>query len=62
MPQRLYFCPPMKVLYNISIFLVGIGLRIASIFNTKAREFVTGRAHIFEKMREALRGNDQHHR
>lgn len=49
----------MKVLYNISIFLVGIGLRVASIFNTKAREFVTGRAHIFEKMREALRGNDQ---
>ena len=49
----------MKVLYNISIFFVGIGLRIASVFNTKAREFVTGRAHIFESMRDALKGNDK---
>lgn len=49
----------MKVLYNISIFFVGLGLRVASIFNTKAREFVTGRAHIFKKMRAALDGNDQ---
>lgn len=48
----------MKVLYNISIFFVGLGLRIASIFNTKGREFVTGRAQIFERMREALKGND----
>jgi 3-deoxy-D-manno-octulosonic-acid transferase len=57
--QRSYFCPLMKVLYNISIFLLGIGLRIASLFNTKASEFVTGRKGIFKKIAHALRNNDK---
>lgn len=47
----------MTVLYNISIFFLGLGLRLASIFNTKAREFVTGRAGIFKRIRAALEGN-----
>lgn len=47
----------MKVLYNISIFFLGLGLRLLSIFNTKAREFVTGRTGIFKKIRAAMEGN-----
>jgi 3-deoxy-D-manno-octulosonic-acid transferase len=47
----------MKVLYNISIFLIGFGLRFLSLFNPKAREFVTGRRQIFPKIREALKDN-----
>lgn len=47
----------MKVLYNISIFLLGVGLRLLSAFNTKAREFVTGRRNVFKNIAEALDGN-----
>ena len=48
----------MKVFYNISIFFVGLGLRVWSLFNTKAREFVTGRKGIFNRIDEALRNNN----
>lgn len=47
----------MKVLYDIAIFFLGIGLRFLSLFNTKAREFVTGRRGIITKIREALKDN-----
>lgn len=47
----------MKVLYDISIFFLGLGLRIASLFNPKAREFVTGRKSIFKRIDEALRNS-----
>lgn len=47
----------MKVLYNISIFFIGIGIRVLSFFNTKAREFVTGRRGIFKNIQKALKGN-----
>jgi 3-deoxy-D-manno-octulosonic-acid transferase len=47
----------MKVLYNISIFFLGLGLRLWSLFNTKAREFVTGRKGIFRRIEEALKDN-----
>lgn len=47
----------MKVLYNISIFFAALGLRLLSFFNTKAREFVTGRTGIFKKIRAALKDN-----
>lgn len=40
----------MKVLYNISIFFLGLGLRLLSLFNAKAREFVAGRRKIFEQL------------
>ena len=49
----------MKVLYNISIFFLGLGLRLASFFNPKAREFVTGRKRIFKKIDNALKNNKQ---
>lgn len=47
----------MKVFYNISIFFVGLALRVWSLFNTKAREFVTGRRDIFKKIDAALANN-----
>ncbi|MEX2232215.1 MAG: glycosyltransferase N-terminal domain-containing protein [Cyclobacteriaceae bacterium] len=49
----------MKVLYNISIFFLGLGIRLWGLFNTKAREFVTGRKGIFKRIEEALRQNQQ---
>ena len=49
----------MKVFYNISIFFLGLGLRLLSLFNPKAREFVTGRKDIFRKMDLALKNNAQ---
>jgi 3-deoxy-D-manno-octulosonic-acid transferase len=49
----------MKVFYNISIFFLGLGLRLLSLFNAKAREFVTGRKGIFKKIEHALQGNSQ---
>jgi len=49
----------MKGFYNISIFFLGLGLRIWSLFNAKAREFVTGRKGIFKKMEDAVRQNTQ---
>lgn len=47
----------MKVLYNISIFTFGIGIKLLSLFNTKAKEFVTGRKRIFRKIENALKQN-----
>ena len=49
----------MKVLYKISIFFLGLGLRFMSLFNTKAREFVTGRKGLFKKIDEAVKNNSQ---
>jgi 3-deoxy-D-manno-octulosonic-acid transferase len=49
----------MKVLYRISIFFLGLGLRFMSLFNTKAREFVTGRKGIFKRINTALKSNTQ---
>src|SRR5688500_13703510 len=49
----------MKVFYKISIFFLGLGLRLASLFNTKAREFVTGRKGIYTRIDTALADNTQ---
>jgi 3-deoxy-D-manno-octulosonic-acid transferase len=49
----------MKVLYNISIFFLGLGLRLLSLFNAKAREFVVGRRDIFKELSSALNGNTE---
>ena len=49
----------MKGFYNISIFLLGLGLRLLSMFNAKAREFVAGRRDIFKRLSSALAGNTQ---
>ncbi len=40
----------MYFLYNIGIFFLGIGMRIASLFHPKAKEWVDGRKDIFENL------------
>lgn len=40
----------MHLLYNISIFFLGFGLRIASLFNPKAKLWVDGRKNILEEL------------
>lgn len=47
----------MKVLYNISIFFIGLALEFFSLFHTKAKAFVTGRKDIFRRINEALGQN-----
>ena len=47
----------MKVLYRISILFLGLGLKVLSLFNTKAREFVTGRKGLFKRIEESLKNN-----
>jgi 3-deoxy-D-manno-octulosonic-acid transferase len=47
----------MKALYNISIFFFGVGIKILSLFHTKAKAFVTGRKQIFKKIKESLQHN-----
>lgn len=49
----------MKVLYQISIFFLGFGMRVLSLFDMKAREFVTGRKGIFRKIDEILKNNSR---
>ena len=44
----------MIFLYNIGIFLYKIGIYIASLFNTKARQWVEGRKDIFTKIEQAI--------
>jgi 3-deoxy-D-manno-octulosonic-acid transferase len=43
-------------LYNIFIFFFVLGIRVASLFNEKAKLWVTGRKSITEKIEEALTG------
>ncbi|MFC0771701.1 3-deoxy-D-manno-octulosonic acid transferase [Terrimonas alba] len=38
------------VFYNIFLFLYGTGIRLAAIFSSKARKWVTGRQNIWEKL------------
>ena len=40
----------MRFLYNIGIFFLGIGMRIAANFHPKAKEWVEGRKNIFEDL------------
>ena len=46
----------MSILYNISIQLYVIAIRIASPFNAKAKFWVKGRKDIFQKLAEAIKG------
>ena len=47
----------MQFLYNLSVGLMGIGLRLASIFNDKARLGVAGRKKLLDKIKSDLKGN-----
>jgi len=40
----------MHILYNIGISFLGLGMRIASFFHPKAKEWVDGRKNIFENL------------
>ncbi len=46
-------------LYNIFLWLFGIGIRIAGLFNPKAKKWVTGRQHVFTKLEKAISPNDK---
>lgn len=47
----------MVIFYNLSIWLAAISIKLASLFNAKARLFVAGRSQIIKKSRELLAGN-----
>ena len=44
----------MKILYTIGIWFYGLGIRIAALFNAKARLWVQGRRGIFSKLEKAF--------
>jgi 3-deoxy-D-manno-octulosonic-acid transferase len=52
-----YFCLRMLILYNLSIFFIGVGSRIASFFHPKAKAFVTGRSGIFRRLKTEFENN-----
>src|SRR5688572_228421 len=47
----------MTFLYNLSIFFLGLGIRIASLFHPKAKAFVTGRRGLLKKLDDVFRQN-----
>ena len=48
----------MNTLYSLSILIYGLGIRIAGIFNPKARRWVEGRRRLFRKLEEALKRSE----
>ena len=48
-----------EIIYNISLFFYKALIRVASLFNTKAKLFVTGRKNIFKRIAEATQNNDR---
>jgi len=49
----------MKILYYILIQFYGLLIRIASLFNTKAKEWVAGRRHWRQNLKNAIDGNNK---
>jgi len=47
----------MCLFYNISILLYNLGIRIASLFNSKAKLWIKGRKNIFQKLQLATQGH-----
>jgi len=47
----------MHLFYNISILLYNLGIRIASLFNSKAKLWIKGRKNIFQKLQLATQGH-----
>lgn len=45
----------MSTLYNITIYIYLYSIRIASLFNPKAKLWVEGREHFFEKLRDKVK-------
>lgn len=48
----------MPWIYNIGIAIYGLLIKLASIFNTKAKLFVTGRKNIFEQIKQRINPED----
>ncbi|MDH5397817.1 MAG: 3-deoxy-D-manno-octulosonic acid transferase [Cyclobacteriaceae bacterium] len=46
-------------LYNIVIFLYGFSIRIAALFNPKAKKFTQGRKGLFKRLHDQFRNNPQ---
>ncbi|MCF6341976.1 MAG: 3-deoxy-D-manno-octulosonic acid transferase, partial [Bacteroidales bacterium] len=44
----------MHLLYNISVFSYALGIRLAALFNSKARLWLTGRKQVFSKIADAI--------
>ncbi len=47
----------MSLFYNIGIFFYGIAVRVAALFNTKARQFVSGRKNWYPTLHEKVDKN-----
>ena len=47
----------MHLFYNISILLYNLGIRVASLFNSKAKLWIKGRKNIFQKLQLATQGH-----
>lgn len=46
------------ILYNIFLAFLSLGIRLASLFNTKAKKWVEGRKDIFKKLRDSIQGGN----
>ena len=49
----------MRLLYTLFIFVYGWSIKLASLFNTKAKQWTRGRKDIFKHINEALKENDK---
>lgn len=47
----------MRALYSLNIFLYGIAIRVASLFNAKAKLWVRGRKNLFDELAERMAGD-----
>ena len=48
----------MRALYSLGVIFFGISIRIASLFNSKAKLWVSGRKNLFEKLESYFKNNN----
>lgn len=49
----------MRALYSLNIFFYGVAIRIASLFNTKARLWIRGRKNLFAELEIKIKSSSQ---
>lgn len=49
----------MQLLYNISVWIYGLGIRLATLFDDKARLWILGRKNIFTQIANSLQDNEK---
>ena len=49
----------MQLFYNLGIFFYGLTIRLASLFVPKAKLWVNGRKHVFERLKAAVANDNQ---